>query len=290
MQLIESQNYKWTKRRKLMNTSQRSTQVISVTSGKGGVGKTTSTINLGLALVQSGHRVLLLDADLGLANINIMLGFKPQKTIDDIIKGTATLEDIIVSHHSGIDIIPATSGVYEVTNLEDDAKRALLEAFEGLYGAYDYLLIDTSAGIGSNVLYFNIASEKVLVVLDPEPTSITDAYALIKVLSQEGVTNFEVLVNRAPLGSDGREVFKKLLTATDRFLNVQVNFLGSIQDDSSVVESIMRQSPLLNLYPSTRASRDYVRVAKKIESLPRTAKVRGGLQFFFESLVLQQAS
>jgi flagellar biosynthesis protein FlhG len=290
MQLIDIQDHRITRRRKHMNIHQKRTKVISVTSGKGGVGKTTSTINLGLALVQSGHRVLILDADLGLANVNIMLGFKPQKSIDDLIRGDANLEDIIVSHHSGIDIIPATSGVYEVTNLEDEAKRILLEAFEGLYGVYDYLLIDTSAGIGSNVLYFNVASEKVLVVLDPEPTSITDAYALIKVLSHEGVTGFEVLVNRAPVGSDGREVFRKLLTATDRFLNVQVNFLGCIQEDDSVTESIMQQSPLLTLYPSTRASRDFIRLAKRIESLPAAASVRGGLQFFFESLVLQDAS
>ena len=273
-----------------MNNRQKSTRVISVTSGKGGVGKTTSTINLGLALVQNGHKVLILDADLGLANVNIMLGFKPHKTIDDLIKGDAKIDDVIVSHHSGIDIIPATSGVYEVTNLEDDAKRILLEAFEELYGVYDYLLIDTSAGIGSNVLYFNLASEKVLVILDPEPTSITDAYALIKVLSKEGVNEFEILVNRADVGNDGRDTFKKLLTATDRFLNVQVNFLGAIQEDNSVTESIMRQSPLLSLYPSTRASRDYLRAAKKIEALPRNSKLRGGLQFFFESLIMQNGS
>lgn len=285
MELIDFQNYQEIRRRNMMSINQKKTQVISVTSGKGGVGKTTSTVNLALALVQSGNRVLILDADLGLANINIMLGFKPQKTIDDILNGNASVEDIIIHHHSGIDIIPASSGVYEVTNISDDSKRSLLAAFESIYGIYDYLLIDTSAGIGSNVLYFNSAAEKVLVILDPEPTSITDAYAVIKVLSNEGVRNFEVLVNRAAIGNDGKDTFKKLLNATDRFLNVNVNFIGCIQEDDSVVESIMKQTPLLSIYPSTRASRDYVRVAKKIESLPRSNKTGGGLQFFFESLI-----
>jgi flagellar biosynthesis protein FlhG len=286
--MLQIESHYTTRNRRRMNDNKiKSTKVISVTSGKGGVGKTTSSINLGMALSQSGHRVLILDADLGLANVNIMLGFKPQKTIDDIIQGNASLQDIIVSHHSGIDVIPATSGVYEVTHLDDSAKRALLESFEAMYGIYDYLIIDTSAGIGSNVMYFNKASERVLVVIDPEPTSITDAYALIKVLSSEGVKSFDILVNRAPVGNDGRDTFKKLVTATDRFLDVQMNFLGSIQEDDSVTESIIRQSPLLSLYPSTRASRDYVRIAKKIENLPRSTGPRGGLQFFFESLVMQ---
>jgi flagellar biosynthesis protein FlhG len=286
--MLQSESYYTTRNIKRMNDNKvKSTKVISVTSGKGGVGKTTSSINLGMALVQSGNRVLILDADLGLANVNIMLGFKPQKTIDDMIQRKASLNDIIVSHHSGIDIIPATSGVYEVTHLDDSAKRILLESFESMYGIYDYLIIDTSAGIGSNVMYFNKASERVLVVIDPEPTSITDAYALIKVLSSEGVRSFDLLVNRAPVGNDGRDTFKKLVTATDRFLDVQMNFLGSVQEDNSVTESIIRQSPLLSLYPSTRASRDYVRIAKKIETLPRSTGPRGGLQFFFESLVMQ---
>lgn len=267
----------------------RSTKVMAITSGKGGVGKTTSTINIGLALIQAGHKVLLLDADLGLANVNIMLGFKPQKTIDDLIGGRATMEEVIVHHHSGLDIIPATSGVYEVTNLSDEEKRLLLESFSLIEGQYDYMLIDTSAGIGSNVLYFNVASERVIVVVDAQPTSITDAYALIKVLSsQEGVRSFDILVNRAPKGDDGRATYKKLALATDRFLDVQMNLLGCIQDDNSVSEAIMKQSPLLSLYPSTRAARDFIRVARNLEGLPRTGGPRGGLQFFFESLLAQQ--
>ncbi len=262
------------------------TNVIAITSGKGGVGKTTTSINLGLALTQLQHKVLILDADLGLANVDIMLGFKPKGTIDDLIQGKANINEIIVSHPSGLDIIPSGSGVYEVTNLEDESKRVLLDAFEELYGMYDYLIIDTGAGIGSNVLYFNSAAQRVLVVVDPEPTSITDAYALIKLLStKHHVTQFEVIVNRAPKGNDGREIFRKLASAASRFLDVQINLLGVVQDDSSAHEAIVRQTPYLLLYPSTRASRDIVRIAKSLENLPQTSIGSGGLKFFFESLL-----
>lgn len=262
------------------------TNVIAITSGKGGVGKTTTSINLGLALTQLNHRVLILDADLGLANVDIMLGFKPKGTIDDLILGRSNINDIIVSHPSGLDIIPSGSGVYEVTNLEDESKRTLLNAFEELHGIYDYLIIDTGAGIGNNVLYFNSAAERVLVVVDPEPTSITDAYALIKLLSvKKQVTQFEIVINRAPKGSDGRDIFRKLASATTRFLDVKMNLLGVIQEDSSAHEAIVRQLPYFLLYPSTRASRDILRIAKSLENLPLNTGGNGGLKFFFESLL-----
>ena len=262
------------------------TKVLSVTSGKGGVGKTTTSINLGLALSQSGFRVLILDADLGLANVNVMLGFQAVKTIDDVLEGKANIEDVIVKHNSGLDILPAASGIYEVTNLDDEKKQNLLGSMQALNHIYDYLIVDTSAGIGNNVLYFNSAAERVFVVIDPEPTSITDAYALIKVMQKSTtVDEFDIIVNRAPMGTDGREVFKKLLMVTNRFLNVKLNLIGVIQNDESVSEAIMKQTPLLNLYPSTRASRDYYRLAKKVEMSSSTFKVKGGLQFFFESLV-----
>jgi flagellar biosynthesis protein FlhG len=267
-------------------SSGKRTRVISITSGKGGVGKTTTSINLGLALTQLNHKVLILDADLGLANVDIMLGFRPSATIDDLIQGNAKVQDIIVSHPSGLDVIPSGSGVYEVTNLEDEDKRRLIDSLEELNGIYDYLIIDTGAGIGNNVLYFNSASERVLVVVDPEPTSITDAYALIKLLAaKKQVDQFEVIINRAPKGSDGRDIFRKLSQATQRFLNVKMNLLGVIQEDSCAHEAIIKQTPLFQLYPSTRASRDILRLAKSLENLPLTSVSHGGLKFFFESLL-----
>lgn len=261
-------------------------RVISVTSGKGGVGKTHTTVNVGLALAKLGKRVLLLDGDLGLANINIMLGFKPSLTLQAVLAGKARLAEIIVPHSLGFDVIPASSGVVEMTNLSEAERLALIESFDELATRYDYLLVDTAAGIGDNVLYFNDAAEQILVVIDPEPTSITDAYALIKVLStKSGRREFDVVVNRAPAGSDGRPAFAQLAAATDRFLNVRLKFLGSISEDESVVQAVIKQTPFLQLYPNTKASRDVTRLAKKIADNEGSRVPKGGLQFFFRALL-----
>lgn len=261
-------------------------RVISVTSGKGGVGKTHTTVNLGLALSKLGKRVLLLDGDLGLANINVMLGFKPSLTLEAVLTGQAKLPEIIVPSPLGFDVIPASSGVVEMTNLSEEERLGLVESFDELATRYDYMLVDTAAGIGDNVLYFNDAAEQILVVITPEPTSITDAYALIKVLStRSGRREFDVIVNRAPAGNDGRPSFAQLATATDRFLNVRLKFLGCISEDESVVQAVLKQSPFLHLFPNTKASRDVTRLAKKIADNEGSRVPKGGLQFFFRALL-----
>ena len=261
-------------------------KVISITSGKGGIGKTHTTVNLGMALVNAGKRVLLLDGDLGLANINILLGFKPGKTLHQVIQGEARIEDVIVTDSSGLDIIPAASGIPELTHLSEDERSALIEEFENLASSYDYVLVDTAAGIGDNVLYFNSAAEQIIVVINPEPTSITDAYALIKILSQRsGRRKFGVVVNRAAAGTDGRSTFKQLAQATDKFLNVQLTMLGSLADDSSVPEAVRSQRPYLQLFPSSKVSMDMRRLAEKIDSDKSERGLNGGLQFFFRSIL-----
>lgn len=271
--------------------AQTLTKVISITSGKGGVGKTHTSVNLGLALVRKGKKVLLLDADLGLANINILLGFRPAATLQQVFEGKAKLSDIIVSHKLGFDIIPAASGVTEMIRLSKEKRLALISAVEELGTDYDYMLIDTAAGIGDSVIHFNVSAEEVLVVVDKEPTSVTDAYALIKVLAKEhGVKNFNIIANRTPLGTDGRATYANLAKATDRFLNVGLNYLGSIADDSCVSEAVIEQTPYLKRFPNSRASRDVTRLAEAIISLPRKENVNGGLQFFFQDLLTEQVS
>lgn len=269
-----------------MSSKKAPAKVISVTSGKGGVGKTHTTVNLGLALVKMGKRVLILDADLGLANVNILLGFKPAATINDLISGEAKLKDVIVSHPTGLDIIPASSGVTDLLDLDEEQRVTLLEAVEEFGSHYDYLLIDTAAGIGDTVMYFNLSAEEVLVVIGPEPTSITDAYALIKVLStQHGLRDFSVVVNRAPVGNDGRAAFGQLSAVTSRFLQVSLNYRGSIADDSAVVDAVVKQKPYLELFPSAKCSRDISKLAEKIASDQGARAPKGGLQFFFKSLL-----
>lgn len=263
-------------------------KVLSITSGKGGVGKTHMTVNLGLALAQMGKRVLLLDGDLGLANINILLGFRPQRTLQEVVDGKAELGEVIVHDPLGIDIIPATSGVPEMTALTEEARLGLVSAFDQYANSYDYVLVDTAAGIGDNVLYFNVAAEEILVVIGPEPTSITDAYALIKVLAtRSGRKEFDVVVNRAPRGSDGRSTFAQLATATDKFLDVSLKFLGSIAEDDAVPSAVREQRPFLERYPSSRASLDVQKLAKRIANNEGARTPKGGLQFFFRALLEQ---
>lgn len=261
-------------------------RVISITSGKGGVGKTHTTVNLGLALAKLGKRVLLLDADLGLANINVMLGFQPKATLREVFRGEKAIRDIVVNYHEGLDIIPASSGVPELTNLSEQERLRLIDVSDEFASQYDYLLIDTAAGIGDNVLYFNTAAQEILVIIDPEPTSITDAYAVIKVLStQHGRKEFSILVNRAAVGTDGRGVYGQLASAADRFLQVKLKFLGAIAEDSSVTEAVIAQKPYLHLFPSAKASRDMQNLAKKIAADNNTRVLQGGVQFFFRSLL-----
>lgn len=281
MQAVENQY-----QRGKIPVAKQPTRVIAVTSGKGGVGKTQVCVNLGLALTQLGKKVLLLDADLGLANINVLLGFKPGATLHDVISGKAQLKDILVNLKDGFDVIPAASGIPEMTRLSESQRMTIAAAVEEFGDHYDYMFIDTAAGIGDNVLHFNTSAEEIFVVVDPEPTSITDAYALIKVLSTRyDVKEFSILANSTPIGQDGRQTYAKLATATEKFLNVRLKFLGSISDDEVVSEAVIAQKPYLTLYPGSRASRDIKRLAQKVIEQEATRIPKGGVQFFFKDLL-----
>ena len=266
-------------------------KVITITSGKGGVGKTHTTVNLGYQLAKSGKRVLLLDADLGLANINIMLGFEPKATIAQVLDGKAKIKDVIVSRSIGsskqsLDILPAASGIQEVVNLNESQRMLLLSEIGKLSENYDYVLVDTAAGIGDSVVYFNTAAEEIVVIIAPEPTSITDAYALIKVLSSHhGLKEFSILVNRNPIGEDGRKTYAKLAMATDKFLHVRLKYVGAISEDETVSASVRAQKPFCELYPSAKASRDVAKISEKIINDKTRRPPQGGLQFFFNELI-----
>lgn len=271
---------------KMQRKMSKSTRTITITSGKGGVGKTHTTVNLGLALTKLGNKVLLLDGDLGLANINILLGFEPKKNLHQVIKGEAELTDVIVEALPNLHIIPAASGIPELTLLTEEERLVLIGAFDELANEYDYLLIDTAAGIGDNVLYFNEAAEDILVVIGPEPTSITDAYALIKVLSsRSGRKEFNIIVNRTATLTEAKNTFQQLANTTDQFLNVSLKLLGHVSDDTSVTQAVIQRTPFTKLYPSCKASIDITKIAGKINSQERKNQTTGGLQFFFKNLL-----
>lgn len=267
-------------------TGQEVTRVLSFTSGKGGVGKTHSVTNVAIALANQGLSVLVLDADLGLANVDVLLGIQPKGTLNDVLKGNASLDDILLTGPGGITIIPAASGVEELQALRPEEKMFLLEEIERVAHRFDYLLIDTPAGIGSDVMYFNSAAAEVVCVINGEPTSLTDTYALIKVLSTTyGEKRFSVVVNNVGSEKEATTAFAKLSRAVDRFLQVDVRYLGWVPADDTVRECIMQQKPVSSEFPSSPSARALAAVARRIDDETPQRKVKGGMQFFFRQLL-----
>ena len=257
-----------------------SPRVISISSGKGGVGKTFMSVHLAAHAAQAGQRVLLIDADLGLANVDVMLGMHSSGTMRNLLTGADLLEDLIVHCPQGFDVLPGGSGLYELTSLNVSEQQTILDSLREAGEHYDLILIDTAAGIGDNVLYFASAAEAALVVLTPDPTSLTDAYALIKVLSQQrGVRRFMVLINQTD-EIDGHITFKRLLSVTDRYLDVYLDYIGHVPQHPSVRRAIQQQRLLNDNDPALRPHLD--RVFDYVLSRPRDASRSGGLQFFWE--------
>jgi flagellar biosynthesis protein FlhG len=261
-------------------------QVIAVSGGKGGVGKTCVAVNLASALSAEGRRVLLLDGDLGLANVDVLLGLSPRFTLEHVLDGRCTLEEAIIDAPQGFRIIPAASGVARLANLSTPEHLGLVQAFSTLTTGIDVLIVDTAAGIADGVLQFCQAAQNVLVVLRDEPASLTDAYALIKVLRRDhDVSRFRVLVNMSASSGDGEILFRKLERVTSRFLDVVLEFVGEIPDDPLVRSAIRAQRTLLQAYPSSSAARAFRRLAKQADRWPAAAGPRGNLEFFIERLL-----
>lgn len=240
------------------------TRVITVTSGKGGVGKTTISINLALAVAKSGKKVLLFDADLGLANINVLLGVIPKYNLYHVIKGHKTLQEIILHTPEGIDIIAGASGYSSLADLDEKERDRLIAGFEEIHG-YDYVFIDTSAGIGANVVDFTHPADEIIVVTTPEPTSITDAYGIIKsIVMVVPDKNIKLLVNRANSSIEGRKVAERVINISNQFLNVRVENGGFIYADDGVLRSIRNQKPFYISYPNGKAASCINMVAAKL--------------------------
>lgn len=262
------------------------TRVISFTSGKGGVGKTTTVLNTATALAAMGRSVLVLDADLGLANVDVMLGVQPKYTLHDVLEGKRSMADIIIDVPAGISIIPASSGVERMCQLSHADRLALIQSVEEVALEYDYLFVDTQAGIGPDVIHFNTASNEIVCVITAEPTSLTDAYALIKILSRNyGERRFSIIANNVVSEQRGEMAFKKLQGAVDRFLHVQLDYLGAVPSDSVVPEAIIGQRPFVSEYPSSVATRAISLIAKRIDREFVEMRVKGGIQFFFKQLL-----
>jgi len=262
-------------------------RIISVTSGKGGVGKTNVVANLALALCQRSKRVLILDADLGLANMDVMLGLNPRYTISHVLKGEKGLEEIIIPAPDGFSLLPAASGIQELTELDSSQRLFLLNELDSLQDLFDVLLIDTGAGISSNVMYFNFAAMEKVVIVTNEPTSLTDAYALIKILSSKyHQKRFKVLVNAVRNSVEADRIFRNLSFVVDKFLNSpSLVYLGWIPFDRMVPTAIRKQGTVLRMYPETPASKSFVKLADKLISCDDSSAFEGDIKFFWRQLL-----
>jgi flagellar biosynthesis protein FlhG len=260
-------------------------RVISFTSGKGGVGKTNIVSNLAYILSEMGKSVFVLDADIGLANIDVLLGLTPEYNLQHVFAGQKNLSDIVVEGPGGIKILPASSGVQELSELTHDQKRFLLSEFGSITEDLDFFLIDTGAGISSNVMYFNMAAREKNVVVTPEPTSITDAYAIMKVMSQKhSVTNFNLIVNSTSGEREALALYENLSSVADKFLNISITFVGYILNDKRVPQAIRHQQPVSFLYPKADASMCFVQLAQNILNAAPPCSPEGTIGFFWNSI------
>jgi flagellar biosynthesis protein FlhG len=266
-------------------------RVVAVTSGKGGVGKTHLACNLAVLAARAGRRVLVVDADLGLANADIVLGIAPHYHLGHLLDGSAALEHVLAEGPEGVRVLAASTGVQELTQLDDAQKLRLVSALDALEDRFDLVLIDCGAGIGDNVLFFAGAAQEALLVISPEPTSLTDAYAAVKVLSQQaGVERFSVIVNPVPTEAHGREAFQKLTRVTDRFLTARVGFLGHVPRDENLQRALMAQRPVVELFPRSPFSRALETVARQLLERPAPGALQGGLKFLWQRLQRETAS
>lgn len=261
-------------------------QVIAVTSGKGGVGKTVVAINLSLALAELGKRVVLLEADLGLSNIAVLLGLTPQYTLADLIEGRCELSDVLIRGPGGVIIAHAASGMPNLAYLSPAQYAGLINVFRDIADTLDVLVIDTASGIGESVVSFVRAAQEVLLVVCDEPASIIDAYALIKLLNRDyGISRFRVLASMLHNPLDGQRLYAKLIKLTDNFLNVTLQYAGAIPYDQDMHTAALQQRAVYRSFPRSKSAKAFRTLAKNIGTWPMPSSPRGHIKFFIEGLI-----
>jgi flagellar biosynthesis protein FlhG len=264
----------------------RPVRVVAVTSGKGGVGKTNVAANIAVALAARDRNVMLLDADLGLANVDVLLGLQPRFNLSHVVSGEADLQSTIIDGPNGVRIVPAASGNYLMTDVPPVSQAAIVQAFSELVDQPDVLVVDTGAGISECVARFVQAAQQAVIVICDEPASITDAYALIKVFSRHyGISRYQVVTNQTRNARHGRELFDKIRKVTDRYLDVVLNHTGNIPFDQYLRRAVQEQRAVVDVYPDCSAGEAFRDIAKKLDMLPVTTESRGGIEFFFENLL-----
>lgn len=265
--------------------SSPNSRVIAVASGKGGVGKTNFTVNLALALQAAGKKTMVFDADLGMANIDIILGVVPNYTLTHVIKRQKSMKEILLDGPGGIKILPGSSGAQELVDLSEYQVQSLINDWQTLDEYFDFIFIDTGAGIHSDVLNFLRAADEIIIVLTPEPPSITDAYGLIKVLFQQELTSsIHLLINQVKNIEEGKQLFSRISKVVEEFLHTQVNLFGIIPYDEKVSLSVRRQTPFFIQYPNSNASKGIRKIVQQLLNNMEATSRKGMKQFFQEML------
>jgi len=268
-----------------MNKS-KPVRVIAITSGKGGVGKTNLSVNLGIALSQLGQRVALLDADMGLANVDILIGMYPEYNLSHVLTGEKTLTEIMLTGPEGLKVIPGASGIQKMSELSSLEQAAIVRAFSEIDQDLDVLIVDTAAGISASVVNFARACQEIIVVVCDEPTSLTDAYAFIKLLNRDyGIAHFHVLTNMVPSVQHGHLLFQKLSKVTERYLDVTLQFDGAVPFDEYLRKAVQKQVPVVSSFPRSKASLAIKAIAGKINSWPLKSQTGGYIEFFIERML-----
>ncbi len=272
--------------RKMRQINPKPVRVIAVTSGKGGVGKTNLSVNLGVALAQMGKRVALLDADMGLANVDILLGLSPEFNLSHVLAGDKTLNDIMLNGPAGLRVIPASSGIQQMSELSTIEQAGIIRAFSEIDQNLDVLIVDTAAGISSSVVNFARACQEIIVVVCDEPTSLTDAYAYIKLLNRDyGLSKFHIVTNMVQSVQQGQQLFTKLTKVTDRYLDVSLSYTGAVPFDEYLRKSVQKQKPVVEIFPRSKAAVALKNLALKIDSWPIKIQAGGYLEFFVERII-----
>lgn len=273
-----------------MQTNKNTTQVLAVTSGKGGVGKTNISINLALALAERDKSVTLMDADLGLANIDVLLNLRPLRNLSHVIEGECELKDILIDGPNNIRIIPASSGIKMMNQLTPAQNAGLIHAFDELEESTDFLIVDTSGGLSDSVVRFCGAAQEILVVVCNDPASIADAYALIKTMHREHrIQRFQVIVNKVKTEAEGCALYERLRSVTEQFLDVVLNLKVIIPEDENMLRAVRQRRPFYLSYPHSNAIKSFKKLAAEVDKQNRVTKASGRLMFFAEQLIGSQS-